>query len=238
MRIREIIVYGDSTSLPRPTDSVDISNTYYWRLIQFLGYECGLENRSTGAINVKQLSQKVFDDSHYLFPKNFLNEKKLVIINVGVVDAALHPITYKLKAMRHIPIIGKYLWYIVAKILKPFKVQIMSIWKYSMTRPVKFSQEFEKVIKFLVDRELLICVLLTPIPHKNLESRSPGICEKVKEYNLLKVKICEKFPGVHVVSLDKFIDTFYVSALDGHHYSKSGHNYVFDEIKSKLFLND
>jgi hypothetical protein len=238
MRIREVIIYGDSTSLPRPTDSVDILDTYYWRLVKFLGNECGLENRSTGGISVKKLKQKVFNDSHYLFPKNFSSEKKLVIINVGVVDASLHPITYKLKVIRYIPIIGKYLWYLVAKILKPFRAKIMSIWRYSMTRPVKFSREFEKIIKFLVDREVLICVLLTPIPHKNLESRSPGFRENVKKYNLLKVKVCEKFSGVHVISLDKFIDTFYVSGLDGHHYSKSGHNYVFDEIKSKLFLND
>jgi len=58
MKIREIIIYGDSPSLSRPTNLVDISNTYYWKLIHSLGYECGLENRSIGGISIKKIRKK------------------------------------------------------------------------------------------------------------------------------------------------------------------------------------
>jgi len=150
-----------------------------------------------------------------------------VILHIGVVDASLHPITYKFKVIRHVPILGKYLWYLSAKALKPFRARIMGIWKYSITKPSKFSKELEKIVKFLLERGVLICVLLTPIPHKDLEYRSPGFRENVRKYDLLKSKICEKFPEVHVTSLVKFKDSYYVNNLDGHHYSKSGHSYIF-----------
>ena len=238
MKIHEIIIYGDSTSLPRPLDSVETLDTYYWKITRSLGYECGLENRSVGGISIKKLRQKIFDDAHYLFPRSFSNEKKLVILNVGVVDAGVHPITYRLKAITHVPILGNYLWRELAKIIKPSRARIIKIWKYSITSPARFSREFEKIIKFLSDRDVLICVLLTPIPHKYLESRSPGFSKNVKEYNKLKAKICAQFPQVYLISLDKFLDTYYVSHKDGHHYSKAGHSYIFDEIKSCLAFND
>jgi hypothetical protein len=237
MKIDKVIIYGDSTSLPRPTDLVETSDTYYWKIIRYLGDECSLENRSVGGVSVKKLRRKMLDDAHYLFPGNFLNDKKLVILNMGVVDAGVHPITYKLKAIIRVPILGRYIWAALAKTINPYRAKIIKIWKYSIVSPAKFSQEFEKMIKFLLDRDVLICVLLTPIPGRYIESRSPGFSENVKKYNSIKSKICEQYPTIHLINLDKFLDTHYVSDIDGHHYSKAGHSYIFNEIRSKLFLN-
>lgn len=237
MRIDKVIIYGDSTSLPRPTDLVETSDTYYWEILRYLGDECTLENRSMGGVSVKKLRRKMLDDAHYLFPRNFSNDKKLVIVNLGVVDAGVHPITYKLKAIIRVPILGRHLWRALAKTINPSRAKIIKIWKYSATSPAKFSREFEKMMKFLLDRDVMICVLLTPIPHRYLESRSPGFSENVKKYNSIKIKVCEQYPSIYLINLDTFLDTYYVSDKDGHHYSKAGHGYIFNEIRSKLFLN-
>jgi hypothetical protein len=237
MKIEKVIIYGDSTSLPRPTDLVETPDTYYWKIMRYLGDECSLENRSTGGVSIKKLRRKMLDDAHYLFPGNFLNDNKLVILNMGVVDSGVHPITYKLKAIIRVPILGRYIWRALAKTINPSRAKIIKIWKYSTTSPAKFSQEFEKMIKFLLGRDVLICVLLTPIPHRYLEFRSPGFRANVKKYNSIKSKICEQYPAIYLINLDKFLDTYYVSDIDGHHYSKAGHSYIFNEIRSKLFLN-
>jgi lysophospholipase L1-like esterase len=235
MKIQEIIVYGDSTSMPQPLESVEMADTWYWKLAMLSKLEICLENRSQGGITASDVRKKIFNDSPYFFPKeNLSNNQKLIIINIGVVDAAKHPITYKLKMVNRIPVFGKYLWFVLAKVLNPSRALVQKIWSFSHTSPSSFVSELEKIISFLTKRGLNICVLSTPIPHSNLDLRSPGFRENVVKYNLLKSKILDKFPKVFLVNLDEFNDSYYVSEKDGHHYSKSGHEYIYSRVKQEI----
>ena len=237
MKIQEIIVYGDSTSMPRPLESVEMATTWYWKLVMLSKLEICLENRSQGGITISGVRKKILNDSPYFFPKeNLSNNQKLVIIHIGVVDAAIHPITYKLKLVNSLPVFGKYLWPILAKVLNPSRALIQKMWSFSRTSPTSFVSELEKIISFLIKRDLNICVLLTPIPHPNMELRSPGTRKNVAEYNELKGKLLDKFPKVFLVKLDQFKDSYYVSEKDGHHYSKSGHEYIYSRVKQETKL--
>jgi hypothetical protein len=238
MEIAEIIVYGDSTSLPRPTDQVFLANTWYWRILSHSKFQLSLENRSEGGIGIFNVHRKILNDSHYLFPKNDLtNNSKLVILNIGVVDAAVHPITYKLKIVSKVPFFGKYLWYVLSKILNPSRAFIQNIWSYRTTNPDTFARIFTKIIRFLLERNCKVCVILTPIPHLNLDLRSPGFRKNVAKYNEIKRSIVDKFPNVLLVSVDEFKDSHYVSEHDGHHYSQLGHEYIFETIRSVVNIN-
>lgn len=235
MKIQEIIVYGDSTSMPRPLESVEMATTWYWNLVKLSGLEICLENRSQGGITISGARKKILNDSPYFFPKeNLSNNQKLIIIHLGVVDAARHPITYKLRVVNRVPVFGKYLWFVLAKMLNPSRALIQKMWSFSHTTPTDFVSELEKIISFLTKRDLNICVLHTPIPHSNLDLRSPGFRKNVARYNELKSKIVGKFPKVILVNLDEFKDSYYVSEKDGHHYSKSGHEYIYSRIKQEI----
>jgi lysophospholipase L1-like esterase len=235
MRIKELIIYGDSTSLPRPNDSVESKDTWYWKLVEFSKFQFGLENRSAGGIAIRSLRLKILNDAHYLFPKgNISNKNKMVILSTGVVDAGIHPITYKLKIVNKLPIIGVYLWFFLAKVLKPSRAKIQRMWGYSITSPKKFAKELDQIVTFLRERNVEVCLLLTPIPHVALDVRSPGFRQNVIKYNLIKEELCKKFSNVNLVSLDDFKESYYVSEQDGHHFSKLGHSYIFNRIKSEV----
>jgi hypothetical protein len=235
MKVQEIIIYGDSTSMPRPSESVNFADTWYWKLVTLSKLEICLENRSQGGITISDVRKKILSDSHYLFPsENLSNNQKLVIVNIGIVDAGVQPITYKLKIINKLPVFGKHLWAVLAKVLNSSRALIQTIWSYSPTSPTRFVSELEKIISFLTQRNLNICVLLTPIPHSNLELRSPGFRENVAKYNKLKSELLDKFPKVFLVNLDEFKDSYYVSEKDGHHYSKSGHDFIYSRVRQEI----
>jgi hypothetical protein len=235
MKITELIIYGDSTSLPRPLDSVEVKDTWYWKLKEFSNYNFQIENRSIGGVTISKIHSKILNDAHYLFPKgNKSNNQKMVVLNIGVVDSGIHPISYKLKFVNKLPFIGSYLWLILGKILKPSRAKIQKLWGYSLTSPKKFSRELNRIIIFLTEREVEVCLLQTPIPHKNLDKRSPGFRENVVKYNDIKKELSKKYSKIHFIELDEFKDSYYVNENDGHHFSKLGHNYIFNKIKSEV----
>lgn len=235
MKIEELIIYGDSTSLPRPLDSVEVSDTWYWKLREFENFNFKIENRSVGGVTISKIYSNILNDAHYLFPQgNKSNNQKLVILNIGVVDSGIHPISYKLKIVQKLPFIGLYLWFVLSKILRPSRAKIQKLWSYSLTTPKKFTRDLNRIIIFLTEREVEVCLLQTPIPHKNLDKRSPGFRENVVKYNSIKKDLSKKHPNIHYIELDKFMDAYYVSENDGHHFSEKGHSYIFNEIKSKV----
>ena len=237
MKLQEIIIYGDSTSMPSASDSVGIADTWYWKLAMTKNLELRLENRSEGGATIHNTYKKILNDSPYFFPKgNLSNNQKLVIVQIGIVDAAIYPITHKLKIVNRLPVFGKYIWFVLAKVLYKPRPIIQKMWSFSRTSSPDFEFDLEKIIRFLTKREVNICVLLSPIPHPNLEFRSPGFRENVVYLNEIKLKVLKKYPRVFLVNLEEFRVSDYVSKEDGHHFAESGHEYICKRVQQEIKL--
>jgi len=156
----------------------------------------------------------------------------IVIIALGIVDAAPQPFTYYLQHFRSLPFIGLKIWGKIKPWLVDNRAMLQGFASFRFTSPSKFQKELRQIIKLGQNRGTNVYVLETPIPHSFLNTRSPGLFQSVNQYNIIKFEVSRSM-AVTYISLE-FPESHYLSPQDGHHFSAEGHSYIGERIWSYL----
>jgi hypothetical protein len=236
-----IAVYSDSTALPRrgliPVDQT-WPNILSSKLLMQYEKECFFLNRSFGGITFEELIELFRRDSAYYFDLNKSKDlafQSICIFTSGIVDGSPWPITYRLKFLSRIPFIGSSLWKHIGSYLSKFRPLIQSRFAYTPVSIAKFSIELRKLAEISDSLDIFVILLETPMPHSNLEIRSPGILKSIKKFNTAKEKIANSFEQIQYVKLSEFFaDDLYISAEDGHHFNITGHGLVADILSNEI----
>jgi lysophospholipase L1-like esterase len=119
--------------------------------------------------------------------------------------------------------------------LSKFRPLIQSRFAYTPVSIAKFSIELRKLAEISDSLDIFVILLETPMPHSNLEIRSPGILKSIKKFNTAKEKIANSFEQIQYVKLSEFFaDDLYISAEDGHHFNITGHGLVADILSNEI----
>jgi hypothetical protein len=236
-----ILIYSDSTALPRP-NSVVLDQTWphvLRRLLEgkLINTSVELINRSFGGINIKKTYLNILHDVQYFGrpTKDLTGTKSIIILAIGIVDASPQPITYKLKKISIIPKIGPRIWGKLKIVLSKKRPQIQKIWSYNTTKKKVFLKYLQKInyqlSKFNFD---LIVYAETPNTHTNLEKRSPGISTSIDNYNSIKLENIEGQKNFVYLGFEQFNDNFFENETDGHHFSRLGHAKFAEKLNATI----
>lgn len=225
-----IYIYTDSTGFPRG-NLVFAHETWPMHLRKLAN---NLYVRGRGGITIRETLQTMNNDSFYFSFREKSAHKMLVILAFGIVDCAPQPITYKLSKLAEIPFIGRYIWRVLSKLMKPYRPRIQRIWSYQRTSTNAFRRTLMKILVSISNPNCQILILSTPLPSKNVLSRSPGFKISIEKYNDIKKVISSLYPRVTYLQLQINQDKAYISEKDGHHFSKEGHQDIAQQVTKHI----
>jgi hypothetical protein len=230
--LEAVFVYTDSTGFPR---SNEVSLAQTWPILLS---ESAVPSmiRGGGGYTSRDILRNIQDDAFYFsFDRKVENGKSLVILFFGIVDSAPRPITYKLKIISQVPVIGGRIWGRFSKVvLQPIRPIIQKIWRYQLVSPANFRKNLNQMCKIFEQSDIKVLLCENPIPSSYVNIRSPGFDKSVQKYNLIKREVANQFSNVILVEFEKNFEPEYVSKKDGHHFSALDHEYIRSRIRDSL----
>ena len=224
---RTIYVYADSTAFPRalsvrPEDSWPMKITQSQDLVYLRGFG--------GATSSDLVSLMERDSTYFGFREDWSECDDIVIFSAGIVDVAPRPITYKLKVVTKIPVLGPKIWIAISVILRKHRVSIQRIARYKLVSYRQYRKNLRKISKIITNTNIRILITETPIPSGYVLDRSPYFRSNVEKLNQLKLRETEWNPRLEFISLGIDEEGHYVSREDGHHFSVKGHQVVSEQM--------
>ncbi|GJQ56109.1 MAG: hypothetical protein HKUEN07_26780 [Rhodocyclaceae bacterium] len=233
-----IRVYGDSFSLPRPSDGISHKDVFAELLrsgIESLrpGLRVSVYNRSRGGAASTDLYALYSQDRGYFAA----NEKGILIIQCGINDCAPRPVPPRLRVM-----IGKLptpLRWAIVKIIhyaRPYLLRAGIRW-YA-TEAERFEALLQRWLEEAM-RESASVYVTTIVPvGDSVEKRSPGFSEHIRKYNEIIRSVCVRTGAVLIdtfqaIASDSGAPGKLLSDIDGYHITREGH-----ELFSELILTD
>lgn len=231
--IEEIYVYTDSTGLPR---SRLVSPKEIWAK-NLADASIPVILRGSGGSNSNDLLKQLKKDAFYFAFDDSEESSRLslLVLFFGIVDSAPRPITFILRHISKIPIIGPRAWkYLSRYVLKPFRPIIQKIWRYRLISPRRFRENLNDMLRVITNPNVVIALCCTPIPSEYVLKRSPGFERSVRQYNKIKRGIAVKYPRIILVDLEAGFRPEYVSQEDGHHFSAKDHELISVRISESI----
>lgn len=224
---RVIYIYSDSTAFPRP-DEVRAADTWPFLITE---HDTIVYLRGFGGATSTDLLNLIERDSFY-FGFTSSKQRAALIFAAGIVDCAPRPITYKLKIISKVPLIGKTMWGMLQRLLHPYRPAIQRIAHYKLVSNHKIEKNLRKIERLVTNPEMQILIIETPTPAEFVLERSPHFRKNVAKINDIKLKICSSNQRNIFVKLQLNDPECYIE--DGHHLSVKGHTIVSEKIKEAL----
>ena len=158
MQPMNLLVYGDSRAMPRGFANIRVEDTWI-SLISKTHYTYFRGAGGTTSTEALMMFQK--DQSYFFGLDNII-----VIVLLGIVDAAPRPITYILKKLPFQPI-----WVLAVRSLEPFRAVIQRFWSYRIISPRKFRKNLENISQTCKLNNLHCIFIGNPIPPLEIDKR-------------------------------------------------------------------
>ena len=126
-----------------------------------------------GATSSDLISIMERDILYFGFRDSAIHSEDIVIFSAGIVDIAPRPITYKLKIVTKLPILGPWIWVAIGRILSPHRQAIQRIARYKLISYRRYRQNIRKISRSITNPNARILITETPIPSLQVCSRSP-----------------------------------------------------------------
>lgn len=204
-----LLVYGESRSLPRAFDGVHFQDTY----ISLLGKKHNVLLRGAGGASSAEILQLFKRDMPYVSGQSDI----ILITFLGIVDGAPRPFTYMLKGFW-----PKRFWARILRVISPFRPIIQKLGNYKLVSLGDFMNNLSVMIEVAINNSWKCIVVENPLPPDALEMRSPGIRSSIKKYNDGLRSVVKRMKNENVFWVE-FQDAHFVSSEDGHHLSREGH---------------
>ena len=224
---RTFFVYSDSTSFPR-SHTVRPEDSWPMKIVQ--GNDMLYLRGFGGATSSQLISLMERDSSYFGFQMHDEESENIVIFAAGIVDVAPRPITYKLKIISKIPLVGSRLWIGISFILRRHRVTIQRIARYKLVSYRRCRKNIRKISKIVINTNVRILITETPVPSQFVLDRSPYFKENVERLNRIKLNEVKLDPRLEFVPIGIDKEGDYISKEDGHHYSVEGHQVVAEQI--------
>ncbi len=235
-----LYVYGDSTSLGRPEVGIGFHDTYHALLAQRNSDIFSVVNLSFGA-------GTVFDVYNALSRTiDYYSEKSIVILSVGLVDAAPRPIPGFIKKI--ISRLNMKLRNSIIDFIHHNRNTLLKLKTWNATPIKHFADTYEKILDFLIERDHVsdIYVVNIPPPHSDVLKQSFNADKYTVNYNkvITEIILNKKCKKIHLIDLYSLLHNAILNneyeedglLLNDWHYSKTAHKLLADCIHAKFML--
>lgn len=227
-----IRIYGDSISLPRYTQGIDLLDTWPEKLRkmfeEYSGGNVSIFNRSLGGGSIKEIFKIYSRDAGY-----FDGSNSTVIFFLGIVDCAPRPIPKWTRML-----VGKLPWarrQMIVKFLHNNRSRIQKIKYYNITSKQKFKSLYEKMVELAgAQGNQVLLVSIGPVSD-NMKRHSFGLEKEINAYNNIIKNICASHDNAKMIAIqDNLLYKEYCSKYqdseiflnDAHHYTNLGNEMV------------
>ena len=240
-----IRVYGDSISMPRYADGIEVGMSWPEILkcaIEQEGKNVFLYNRSLGGAAVSEIFNIVNRDAGY-----FAGCPGVVIIYCGIVDCAPRPVPQWIRnVIGHMPLLLRKR---IISFLHDYRNQVQKVKYWNTTQIRNFRRLYSKMIRRVAENgNCIIAVGIGPVSIGML-ARSYGLQQELRRYDGLIAEISGAAENVWYLDLKAKMPMYFkdgrgiaedeVFLPDGHHFTALGNEIVakivFDEIKKLKF---
>lgn len=211
--MKRLVIFSDSLALPRNIPEITfLEDTYPYLLKEHFD----VYQYSKGGGRISDLLLQTFYYNQY--------KPDVIIIQCGIVDCAPRAFTYNEEKFFESNYLGKFIRKLLSKTITTKTIR--NLRHKSWTEERIFKKECKDFINQFPTVPIFALSILPP--SYEYEISVPGISNKIEIYN----KILEDIFGNHLISLNDIPEEGIMS--DFHHLNKIGHNYVFDEVLTKL----
>ena len=229
-RVRLIRFYGDSVGMPRVDEGIAYESTFPYLTKKSLdSTRTDVLVRSEGGATVSAVRMQVEKDLSYFGERS----TDVIVIHSGIVDCAPRLLSPRLRHLVSLlpPRLRRYVIGVL-HVLRP--VALRHGISSSLTGPRSFREEMVALIELAQQSAGCVLVMLIADPNERLESDSPGIKDRVAEYNRIIVEAVNRFSGdVQLISAtDESADE--IVGGDGHHFSLRGHEVIARRIVQRI----
>lgn len=232
-----IRVYGDSLSLPRASEGIEIADTYPELLrnrIEQQDSEITVRvfNRSVGGASISELYQQFLKDREY-----FGHDcGGIVVVQSGIVDCAPRPIPPTLK--QWIGRMPRLIRWPIVKFLhhaRPYLMRAGISWR--STEIERFESSLRQWLSELTRPSARVYVINIAPTTEKMDRHSPGLAKSISRYNepIAKVVATLRANSIRMIDVHGSISRQknicdYVNPTDGHHITIDGHKLYADLI--------
>ena len=226
----KITILGDSLTLPRPGDGVNIDDPYPLKISQSGKLIVLNKSQISADTDLFLENQQVHYDIRYANSQYF-------ILHLGICDCSPRIFTKKEKKLlvvfEDIPLLKRLInLYIAQKSKKRLyytkrrQIQNVSIDRFGKN----YSNLINEILKYNSLKKIYIVNILQP--SDALISRSFGLDKLVKLYNAKIDEICKTYSAhIHLIDLYAYTkENPGIILNDGHHFNKQGHDFIYQQI--------
>lgn len=237
--MKRVVVLGDSLSMPRKEggEFVKWNDTWAYQVqkdIRRSGDEIEVLNYGARARSIKTII------THDFHEQIVLTEPQVVVLQIGVVDAAPRILSLREKRFLNRTFFPGFLRRRVIAYRKKHKSRITANapLKRVYTSPSAFSETLDTFDKMLEEKyegkleKLIVIPIVADL--SIMEENSPSYGENIRLYNLLLEEFCNSKGHIFLSLPDNFWSTAANYCLDGYHLSAEGNSVVAEIIKKHL----
>lgn len=210
---KRIVIFSDSLALPRFYPEVTIVEETYPYMLRN-NYEVFQFSKGGGLIH------EIVPQAHYYKQYN----PDYIILQCGIVDCACRAFSHKEELFFQ----SNFLGHVIRRFLSSTITtkRLRSIRKKSWTEPEVYMSNC-KTLKEIFANIPVFALSILPVSD-DYEAKINGMKNKVDQYNaLLKETFSETYIDLSGIPNCGIM-------TDGHHLTRDGHNYVFQQIQSAL----
>jgi len=236
MKENLILVYGDSLCLPRVIDDVALKNTFPELLADYFaerGFKPRIFCRGEGYRTVVDHWARFQTDAKYFIAPG---PDDLLVIQAGMVDCAPRPMTEKWRLR-----LEKTRGFIrnpIIRFIRNNRPLLLKLgFEFYKADTAVFKKNIEEWLVQAAKVYSRIAVVAIPPIRQGAEDNSPGWQKSIERYNEILAAAAARHPGtvffvpLHEVlscNREKFDEC--LSARDGYHLAKKGHQLIRDLI--------
>jgi len=216
MQAKKVLIVTDSLGLPRPKpDFLKDQECWPYRVSKIAGdFEFYFHMRSGYSTDDLVADLKEVLGSY---------EPDLIFLQIGIVDCAPRALTKKeLAFISRLPIFNK----ILHTLIKKYRENIILWRQITYVDELRFEQNLEKFKAHF--RQAKIAFVPIAPASEGYQANSPGVENNILKYNNILCRLCEEVPAfINSESLNIFLP-------DGYHLNSSGHELVYESVKTRL----
>jgi len=221
------MIIGDSLSMPRQWEGVEMEDAYiyklemFWREYHPMSYVIPIQRVGM------PLNAMV---AYFIGYFQYIGDRKVdvCIVNIGIADCAPRFLPNILrKGVERLPVVFRNR---IIRFLHDNRPRLQRFYSFRITNPEDFIKLYDKLVKTASARSTRVYVINIAPGTEAIYKHSPGLKESIAKYNNYIRQITERYDNVRLVDVTEYEEYPEIYLTHDLHITKKGHDDIFQRI--------